>query len=617
VLVGVCAGLGAGFPLVAKGQTQSPFIGVDEIREGMTGYGFSTFHGTEPEKFDAKVVGIVHNFSANGEDLILVMASGGPDNRVNVVKNVHGMSGSPVYFNGRLAGAYAWSLANFTVEPIIGVTPIKSMVPHMSRPIPPGFFPLEPSHHGPAAAVHAMARPPRSTSSTFDGAPGGYDLAAHAQQVAARMTVGTQGVTPAAVPMMLGGVGTHTARELAKIFEPMGIIPVQAGGGGNRPTDPNAPLHFKAGSGLGVPYATGDVALTTIGTATYVDGTKVAAFGHPMDNAGDTALPTCIATTTWIMASELASFKVGECARPLGALFQDRPTAVVLDETRTAPTFPVDLDVEGVPGLTRTHWHVISDDDKFVSPAIVATVVGSVVELTTQERRDVTWDMHSKIRIEGHGTIELDDIGVAVGGMPDRTEWFQSRAVRAVGNVLNNPWQDAHVEGVEQKLTVRFTRDVWRLRGVELLDPVVDAGEKAHIRLRLLPFAGPEVDRTVEVTMPASLAGKDVDVEVVPGYDVAPELAAPENLEQLLANEQRQSYDPHTVVVQYKVPEQGVSFNGHVAPELPTFALDQIRPQTTDLGPDNFTSYVRTSFPIDKYLDGRDKVRVHVRAVVR
>jgi hypothetical protein len=117
--------------------------------------------------------------------------------------------------------------------------------------------------------------------------------------------------------------------------------------------------------------------------------------------------------------------------------------------------------------------------------------------------------------------------------------------------------------------------------------------------------------------MPPELSGRDAEVEVLPGYDVVPELAAPENLNELLANETKQSAPPRSIVVQIKVPSQGVTYRGHVASRLPPFALDSLRPATSDTGPDPFVSFVRTVVPVDKYVDGHDKVRIKVRPVLR
>jgi hypothetical protein len=117
--------------------------------------------------------------------------------------------------------------------------------------------------------------------------------------------------------------------------------------------------------------------------------------------------------------------------------------------------------------------------------------------------------------------------------------------------------------------------------------------------------------------MPEELAGKDVEIDVVPGYEVAPELAAPESLDELLANEPRQSVSPRSVVLQFRVPSQGIAYRGRVTQRLPMFTLDALRPQSSDTGPDTFPSWSRSIVPLDWYVEGKDKVKVKVRAVVR
>jgi len=183
--------------------------------------------------------------------------------------------------------------------------------------------------------------------------------------------------------------------------------------------------------------------------------------------------------------------------------------------------------------------------------------------------------------------------------------------------VMNNPWEPAKIERIESTLNVQYTRDVWRLRGAELLDEEVDAGQRARIALHLSPYAGPDTVRTIEVPMAPELAGSTVELEILPGYEVTPDLAPPDDLTALMANEQRQNGPAKSVVVQYRVSSQGVTFGGHVAQRLPDFALDALRPTHGSLSPDPFVSYARTMMPLDRYLDGHDKVRVKVREVVR
>ena len=252
-----------------------------------------------------------------------------------------------------------------------------------------------------------------------------------------------------------------------------------------------------------------------------------------------------------------------------------------------------------------------------MAPGLASMVVESAVEATTSERRDVTWTLASHVKVAGHGTVDLEDVGLSSGGTPDASEFQRSKLVMTLGDVLNNPWEHARVEGIQARFEVKYSRDLWRLRGVEVLDPVVDAGQRARLRLHLVADHGPEVLRVVETTMPAELAGKDVEIEVVPGYEVSPELPAPESLDELLANEPRQTVAQRSVVLQFHVPSQGMAYRGHVTQRLPTFTLDTFRPQSSDAGPDAFQSWSRTVVPLDLYLDGKDKVKVKVRSVVR
>ncbi len=619
---GLLAGLGLTIPL-AHGDTKPSTISVDEIKDGMKGYGLTVFKGTQPERFDVEVVGTLRNFRP-GQELILVKT---PHPRLNITKNVRGMSGSPIYFDGRLAGAYAYSWAAFQVEPVAGVTPIAPMLSEMHRPIPPGFWPLEggaplPGAKPAAAPKHASAAPigPGSGTTAFDGVPGAYDVEMHAQQVASRLSMGmdpTRPLRPAATPLMLAGVSDRSMALIQKLFGPLGLEPMQAGGSGSAKQDPNAPLHYVDGGALGVQMASGDVSFMGLGTVTHVEGNKLCAFGHPMMEAGVSALPAAIGTVHWIFASDQHSSKIGEAVRPLGTLVQDRQSAVIVDEHIVAPMFPMGIDVRGADGITKKTWNVQITDDRFMSASLVASVLGSIVDATISERRDVTWHLRTKLAVRGHGTIELDDFGVAVGGMPDAGDFAHSKIGRAVGEVLNNPWENSHIDKVEGSISVDYTRELWRLRGVDVLDPNVEVGQPARLRLHLVPFAGPEVTKIVEVRFPDEMAGKDVELEIAAGYTVVPDLAAPQNLTDLLANSTKQTVTPKSIVVQYRTRTQGVAYNGHVADRLPAFALDALRPWTSDVAPDPFSSYTRVITRLDRYVDGSDRVRVRVKAVVR
>jgi hypothetical protein len=609
---GALLALAASVPL-ARGDARSLTISPSEIKPGMKGYGLTVFRGTQPERFDVEVIGVLQSFLPN-QPLILIKT---PNPRLDVVNTVRGMSGSPVYIGGRLAGAYSYSLAQFEMEPVAGVTPIDLMLTEMRRPIPPGFWPLEGrTALFPKASRATPPQPHASSSMRYQGAPGHYDPEEHARQLAARIAAPSpaSGLSPVGTPLMLAGFSHRAVESLRTIFEPLGLEPLQGGGGTNN--DPTAPAHFVNGGGLGVQLVRGDFSSMGLGTATYVDGAgKIAGFGHPMLNGGAEALPTCVGSVLWIIASAAASHKIGECARPLGTLVQDRQSAIVVDEHVVAPVIPIDVDISGVAGAPQTHWHFEVAEDRFMATSLALRAIESVIETTTSEqRRDLTWRLHSEVTVDRHGRVDLEDVGT---GTPDGQDLGHGKLGVTLGDILNNPWEHARIEKVQARLEITYGREIWRLRGVELLDPVVDAGARARLRLHLMPQFGAEVTRVVEVTLPEELAGKDVELDVVPGYEVVPELAPPENLDELLANEPRQNLAPRTIVVQFRMPSQGIAYRGRVTHRLPAFTLDALRPTSDSAGPELFQSWARTIVPLDFFVDGRDKVKVKVRSVLR
>jgi hypothetical protein len=592
----------------ADGATSGTLAAAD-VRPGMKGYGLTVLSGTEPERFDVEVIGVLHNFRPN-QDLILVKTK---HPRLDVAKVVGGMSGSPVFIDGKMIGAYAYGW-QFGTEPVAGVTPIRSMLDELARPLP------IPKPIGMPTADLAP-RPRGRETARYDGDIGHYDLRDHARSLAAlagRRSDSKAGpdLSPIATPILLGGVGNQAMKVARDLFDPLGLEAVQAGGAGNA-QDPSAPTRFVNGGAIGVQLIRGDISAMGLGTVTRVEGDKLVAFGHPMMEAGVSALPTAVCKVLWVLASQMRSFKIGEAVRPIGALVNDRQAAIVVDSKASAPSFPLAVSIEGAPGAPHKKWSFTVAHDKFLSPSLVAIATGNAIDSTTSERRDVTWRATTEIAMTGRGTIKLDDAGVSVGGTPDAEQWVRSRAVRALGSLLNNPWQPFGIDRVTTTLSVRFARDVYQLRGAEVLADVIDEGQPARVRLHLLPYAGPEETRIVEIPVPPELTGKEVEIELAPGYQESPDLPAPENIGDLIANLPRQSYPPDSLVASIKLPSHGVALHGQVASRLPPGALDSLRPLHDTTSPEPFVSFVRKEIPMGRFIDGKDRVRVRVRSVLR
>jgi SpoIVB peptidase S55 len=607
------AALGAG---IAQALPADPAdtMPLAEVKPGMKGYGLTVFSGTKPEKFDIEVISTLHNFRPS-QDLILIKT---PHPRLEVTRTVAGMSGSPIYLNGKMIGAYAYGWL-FGSEAIAGVTPIRSMVDELNRPIPKTLVPRGGSPlPGVTPEPHAELG-----QRSFTGAPDAYDLPAHARQITARAAAatappeGTQ-LARATTPILMGGLGVGAMKMAGDLLAPMGLEPMQ-GGGSSKTQDPSAPTAYEDGGAIGVELVRGDVSAMGLGTVTRVSGNRLVAFGHPMLGGGIEALPTAIGRVNWIVATQNRSFKLGEAARSLGALVNDRQAAIVVDSTVKAPDFPMHIEITGVDGAPKPVWNVFVAHDQFMAPAFAAMAIGSAVEETTSERRDMTWRLTSKIKIARYGTITIVDFGSGNGNPVGSDDIARTRLVKALGALLNNPWEPVTIESIDSSVRVTFAREVVTLRGAKLLETEVDAGQPVKIRLDLEPYQGKIEPKVIELELPKGLLGR-AEIELAPGYDVARPLPQPNSLAELIANLPNQTFDPQSIVATIRLvgmKEVGVAYNGKIAARLPQGAAEVLRPVSETNAPETFEAVVQTAIPLKAFLVGRDMVRVTMRSVLR
>jgi hypothetical protein len=610
-LAGLVSSLPMGLELAHAdlGRSRRDIIRVKDVKPGMKGYGLTVFSGTTPERFDVEVIDVLQNFLPR-QDLILVKTK---HPRLEVTKVVAGMSGSPIFLGDKMAGAYAYGWT-FGVEAVAGVTPIENMLDDLDRPLPKKIdgWPLGPL---PDKKPALQAQAGWGSSGRFSGAH--YDLRQHAAQIAKNRTVGNPSapLAPVATPLLLGGL-TPRATELAReLLGPLGFDPLEVGGGGS--ADPNAPKRFVDGSAIGVQMVRGDMSATPMGTVTRVEGDKLVAFGHPMMQLGVTALPTAVGRILWVLASSQRSFKMGVAARSVGTLVNDRQASIVVSHSQPAPVIPVHMRIDGVPGEKNPEWNFEVAHDKFNGPMFVAIALGRALQTAASEHQDVSFTAKSRIRIKGYGEVELDDYGVAVGGTPQPNDFANANVIRAIGSLLNSLWEPVIIESVSMKIELRFARDILRLRGAEVLESEVEAGKSAHIRLTLVPYAGPPVKRTVEVPIPRHLAGKQLTLEFSPGYTEFKEKSDPDSLGSLIKNLEDPTYPPKSLVVSYTPGAGGVAFKGHVVPSLPPGAMDAIQPSTSSVAPSPFRTQVRHVVRLSEFMVGRDTVSVTVKPVLR
>jgi hypothetical protein len=336
-----------------------------------------------------------------------------------------------------------------------------------------------------------------------------------------------------------------------------------------------------------------------------------------MLGGGIESFPTAIGKVHWIVATANRSFKIGEAARSLGTLVNDRQSAIVVDASMKAPTFPVHLEIQGVEGAPKTVWNTEVAHDQFMAPGFVALSIGSGLEEATAERRDMSWRAVSKIKVAKYGTVSVVDFNAANNAPISADDFARSRIAKAVGALLNNPWEPVVIESVDTTVRVTFDRDVFILRGAKVLDPEVDAGGSARVRLLLQPWQGKVETRDIDIKIPAELAGRDVDIDLAPGYDVDRPLPTPDNVAEMIANLPNATYDPESIVATFRLRDAAAAFHGKMVTRLPPGAFDMLRSSTSSDAPEIYAAIAHQSLPLKRFVLGHDTVRVFVRNVMR
>jgi hypothetical protein len=565
-------------------------IGLDEIRPGMTGYGLTVFRGTRPERFDVKVISVLRHFLPK-QDLILVESD---DARLKHMGIVAGMSGSPVYLHtdggDRLAGALAYGW-HFAKDPIAGVTPIANMLAEVQRP-------LRGRGATPVAEARNDALPPRLPVEA---------TAALADPTAPRLV-------PATVPLSLAGFSPSVARELGEQLAPYGVVPLAAGGGGVDEAEAarEGPARFEPGSAISVELIRGDMSAAGTGTVTWVEGDKVIAFGHPMFNLGEIYLPVSTAVVHAVLPAVSSSFKIASPRREVGTLVQDRQSCIVADTGQRSDMIPVRVRVSspGHPGESVFNAEVIRH--RFLTPLLASTVVANAAQNAVSDVADATFTVRTSLGVRGEQRpLELVDHAFSTDGFSQRSLGGLT-GVKAIGDLLFNPFSPASLERIDVQVDLEYKADVAEITGVQLASDTLDPGSRSSLRVTLRPYGGAEYVESVPLSIPPSLAGALVKVEVAAGNLVKPDQAPPETLHNFVEN-LRKGYPARSIVVTLQTPDDALALRGAVVSDLPSSVLDTLRPGASTRRGETFKISSRTVVPMRSVVLGKQEIQVKVR----
>jgi hypothetical protein len=593
---------------LAFSQVRAPYMDVSEVKPGMRGYGLTVFRGHTPERFGVEVVDVLHQFRP-GQDLVLIRTEHPVLEKANTVA---GMSGSPIYLNDRLIGAYAYGWT-FGKEPIAGVTPIANMLAELTRPIDPKIWKAVgtlPALLTPGAPVKPSAKTPKGPRAEAHRIfPALAQLPAGAEQPSTPYGV----PLPAATPLLLSGLGPSSTALLERELAPFGLVPVQGSAAGAGPATAAARSDsYVDGGSIGVQLARGDISMMAVGTVTHVQGQRLVAFGHPMLNAGQVALGTCNARVVHVLSSQLRSFKLAEPASPLGVLVQDRQAAIVVDQGMRADMVPVKLKVHGLTGLPRDEWNMQVATHRMLTPGLVLSALGNALEAVAVDRTDSVLHIDSQVQIEGHGTVKTSDILFTSAGAADSGAFSRLRMFAALNAAYANPFENTRVTGVQVDLHVHYERDVLSVVDAQLPSDEIDPGSTVQLTVTLRRFDETEQQQVIPVFIPKSAAGEALELVIEPGDEVGLDYPKPNNLDDVLRS-LSDSYSGKSLVVSTKLPEHGVKLRGHLVRRLPDSMLDTFQPANQSERGALYSIYERKELPLGHAVTGSARLKLQVR----
>jgi hypothetical protein len=521
------------------GASPPTTIAVDELRPGQQGYVLTTLRGTKPVASPVVVLGVLRNVSPQ-EDMVLVRLEGEPFQQAGIIL---GMSGSPVYIEGRLAGAvsHAWAYAK---EPIAGVTPITNML-RLLTPNPPAApapvvtdtgseerASLPDGRQAWAAGVRASGRGPGEGEQLAATGPGttGFSLVPFFLRRAERRfesnapglpplgrgSVGgsrdSRALTALPLAVSVGGLPPGGLERLTESLQRAGFVTVAGGsppgalpGGSQSPAASGAEQPeaseggaFEPGAPIVVQLVRGDIDISALGTVTAVMGDRVVAFGHPVLGEAGAELPLASASIKAVIPSQLVSLKLWSVLQEVGATETDGQAGLTGRIGRRATTIPVTLSVSRRDVGREDTYHLEVARHPLLTPSLLATITRAVLAVGGSPGAESSAHVVTTITPTGFPVLRYDDwfSGPDVDGQVAH----EVAAVPAL--LLDNPLGPVEVKDVTVAVEVVAERRSATIESLSLAEVTVRPGDTVKVEVTLAPYREPRQQRTLEFKLP-------------------------------------------------------------------------------------------------------------------
>jgi len=442
----------------------------------MRGTAYTVFQGTKPEPMEVEVLGVLRNMNGAKGDIILVRLHGTKPEYTGVVA---GMSGSPVYFDGKLAGALAFRIGEFSKEPIAGVTPIERMLEidaSDQRPAP-----------GPAATTSTESNETTRTSS-----PGVSTLPVQSY---------SNYLKPIETPLVFSGFSEETLRLYASQFAAAGIVPVMGVGSSS---DRKQPEPIEPGSAVSAVLVRGDMDIAATCTVTYIDPQRLLACGHPLMQFGQVDLPMTKATVVATLASPLNAFKIVNTTETVGSFVQDRHNGILGQMGKEATMIPVTVTVHGGTGAATKEFHYEVLNNARLSPVAMMATVFNALHGTNDYGDDITYRMNGALSVKGYPDVALKNMFAPLDGGQPAAALAAATIGDRFGRIYDNPYDVPEIQGVKLDFDLVRERRSARLEASRTDATEARPGDQIMVETVLRPYRGERLVRQIPIRIPTS-----------------------------------------------------------------------------------------------------------------
>jgi hypothetical protein len=474
----------------ASPTAQTRVIPVAEVRPGMVGVGHTVFQGDKIEEFTVHIIGVLKNVVGPSRDIILARLEGGPLAETGVIA---GMSGSPVYIDGRLLGAVSYQLGQFPKEPIAGITPIGEMTEATAlAPAVPGSRPV------------ALSWPP-TPQELFrvwsQGLGGNLPVASAGLPTIVSGDPGLAQVAtllrPISVPLVAAGFSGDALGALTPVFTAHGFLPVSSSQAQARPVSATSRT-LRPGDAMGVALLTGDFVLGATGTVTHVDGDRIYGFGHPMYNLGPTEFPLTQADVHVVLPSLMTSSKLASFGEVVGTVQQDRATAVAGRLGAGPSMIPVTITLNSDRTPSRTFSFSMVRDHTF-TPLLTYLTVANVLLSYERGAGPASYTVKGTATVGDHGDIAFEDI--FAGDQPANAA--SAYVAGPLTLLMRNAAEPVYVQKLALTIDASEQSRTARVERVWLDTDRPRAGRPVNVKVLLRTSTGEDLLKTIPIEIPA------------------------------------------------------------------------------------------------------------------